>query len=167
MRSPASPDAVQPRQPGRGERTFTADFTPSGCGAPVKGGTVDASTKQIIVGVNADVPTNDIELKLIFNSSTVASSDVGGGQEEIDYTGPNSDGQIPAGDYYVEVCPSSAPAGAARGAVHGVRRIHLVQQLFAGRWRGGRAVPAAVEVLLQRAEARLHPARTSARSAAG
>ncbi|WP_375478354.1 M36 family metallopeptidase [uncultured Jatrophihabitans sp.] len=88
---------------------FTADFTPSACGAPVPGGTVDAQTKQLTLAATSTIVTNDIALKLLHNGVVVAaSSDTGVGQEELTYA---PSGGVPAGDYMVQVCPSPAPAG--------------------------------------------------------
>ncbi|MDQ1743046.1 MAG: extracellular elastinolytic metalloproteinase [Pseudonocardiales bacterium] len=88
---------------------FTAAFTDSGCGPAVPAGTVDAATKQIVVAATSTVPSNDILLKLVFHGITVAaSSDAGAGQEELTYAPA---GGVPAGDYFVQVCPSPAPVG--------------------------------------------------------
>ncbi|MDQ1721890.1 MAG: extracellular elastinolytic metalloproteinase [Pseudonocardiales bacterium] len=88
---------------------FTGAFTPTACGPATPGGTVDALTKQITVAGTATVPTNDILIKLLFHGTVVAaSSDAGVGQEELTYA-PSAG--VPAGDYFVQVCPSPAPAG--------------------------------------------------------
>jgi hypothetical protein len=87
---------------------FTGTFTPAACGAAVPAGTVDALTKQIVVAGTATVPTNDIAIKLLFHGAVVASSDTGVGQEELTYA-PSAG--VPAGDYFVQLCPSAAPAG--------------------------------------------------------
>ncbi|HST49840.1 M36 family metallopeptidase [Jatrophihabitans sp.] len=88
---------------------FSATFTEAACGPAVPGGTVDAATKQIVVAATSTVPTNDIVVRLVFGGITVASSsDAGVGQEELTYAPA---GGVPAGDYFVQVCPSPAPAG--------------------------------------------------------
>ncbi|HEX8095669.1 M36 family metallopeptidase [Jatrophihabitans sp.] len=88
---------------------FTAAFTDTGCGPSVPGGTVDAATKQITVAATSTVPSNDIVIRLVFNGVTVAaSSDAGVGQEELTYA-PSSG--VPAGDYFVQACPSPNPVG--------------------------------------------------------
>ncbi|HEX8304208.1 MAG TPA: M36 family metallopeptidase [Jatrophihabitans sp.] len=87
---------------------FDATFTEAGCGPAVTGGTVDAATKQIAIAATATVPSNDIVVKLVFNGVTVASTDTGVGQEELTYAPA---GGVPAGDYFVQICPSPNPAG--------------------------------------------------------
>ena len=88
---------------------FTGEFTPEACGAPVPGGSVDANTKQITVAATTTVATNDIVIKLLKNGVVVAASeDLGGGQEELMYA-PSAG--VPAGDYFVQICPSPNPVG--------------------------------------------------------
>jgi hypothetical protein len=88
---------------------FTGAFTPDACGTAVPGGTVDAATKQITVAGTSTVATNDIVIRLLLNGTAVAASeDLGVGQEELVYA--PADG-VPAGDYFVQICPSPNPAG--------------------------------------------------------
>lgn len=88
---------------------FTGAFTPEGCGTAVPGGTVDAATKQITVAGTSTVASNDIVIQLLLNGAVVAaSSDLGVGQEELQYAPANG---VPAGDYFVRVCPSPNPIG--------------------------------------------------------
>ena len=88
---------------------FTAEFTPAACGTAVPAGTVDANTKQITVAATSTVATNDIVVKLVFKGVTVvASDDTGVGQEELTYA---PSGGVPAGDYFVQACPSPNPLG--------------------------------------------------------
>ncbi|MEO6502216.1 MAG: M36 family metallopeptidase [Jatrophihabitantaceae bacterium] len=88
---------------------FTGAFTPEACGPAVPGGAVDAATKQILVAGTSTVASNDIVIRLLFNGAVVAASDdLGLGQEELTYAPASG---VPAGDYFVQVCPSANPAG--------------------------------------------------------
>lgn len=88
---------------------FTGAFTPAGCGTAVPGGTVDAATKQITVAATSTVASNDIVIQLLLNGAVVAASDdLGVGQEELQYAPASG---VPAGDYFVRVCPSPNPIG--------------------------------------------------------
>jgi hypothetical protein len=88
---------------------FTGAFTPEGCGPAVPGGTVDAATKQITVAGTSTVASNDIVIQLLLNGAVVAASeDLGVGQEDLRYAPASG---VPAGDYFIRVCPSPNPAG--------------------------------------------------------
>ena len=90
--------------------SFTGTFAPPPAPACGVNGPyiVDGATKSIDVTATAGQPENDILLELDHPLGTaVSSSDVGTSPEAIHY----APGVLAPGDYYVKVCPSSAPAG--------------------------------------------------------
>ena len=80
---------------------FQGSYTASSCG-PDHDYTVDAATKSIVVAASADLPAEDIVLKLLHNGAQVASSDTATSPEGITYSPA---GGVPAGTYTVRVCP--------------------------------------------------------------
>ncbi len=87
---------------------FQGTITATACGTngPF---TVDDQTQSIVVTASTAIATNDIVLNLRFggpNGNIVASMDSGTSPEAVTYT---PTGGVPAGDYYVEVCPFEDP----------------------------------------------------------
>src|SRR3954447_26790862 len=89
--------------------TFTGTFDPHAypCSSQVHDFTVPANQARIVVEVNANVPTNDITVTLLFGSTLIQTQDTGVGQEVINYA---PGGVIPGGLYHVQVCESPNPA---------------------------------------------------------
>jgi hypothetical protein len=78
------------------------------CGrdAPI---TTAAGTQTVDVVASANIPANDIVLKLIYNGTTVASSDTATSPEAVHYAPA---GGVPAGSYAARVCPFDATSAA-------------------------------------------------------
>jgi hypothetical protein len=80
---------------------FQGSYTATSCG-PDHDYPVDAATRSIVVAASADLPAEDIVLKLLRNGTQVASSDTSTSPEGITYS---PSGGVPAGTYTVKVCP--------------------------------------------------------------
>jgi hypothetical protein len=86
-----------------GSEPFSGQLTDKACGQNVF--TADASS-TINVSVSAQIPTNDIQVNLLFGSKVLHSEDTGVGQETFVYSVDEGQG----GKYTVQVCKSGAPA---------------------------------------------------------
>ncbi|MFN2386905.1 MAG: M36 family metallopeptidase, partial [Thermoanaerobaculia bacterium] len=83
--------------------------TDGGCG-PMHGPyAVPANTFSIDVAATADLPANDIVLKLFFGTTLVQAADTATSPEAIHY---EPFGGVPVGNYFVQVCEYQDGAGA-------------------------------------------------------
>ena len=87
--------------------TLAQEFSETACGTPFDFQVPDG-TGTIDVVANATAPTDDILLKLVYNGTTLASSDEATSPEAVHYS---NGGVIPSGTYSAIVCPSPNPAG--------------------------------------------------------
>ena len=79
----------------------TAGTTDGACGPPEGPYVAPAGTVSIEVVASADVPANDIVLKLLFGTAVVQAADTLTSPEAIHY---EPAGGVPPGDYFVQVC---------------------------------------------------------------
>ena len=87
--------------------TYSDDPNPKACG-PRHSFTVATGKLRIVVAATADIPTNDIVLKLYGpNGSELSSNDTLTSPETATY---EPAGGVPPGTYQVEVCPFGDPS---------------------------------------------------------
>jgi hypothetical protein len=95
-------------------QTYSGTYDPTSvfpCATPRNHFTVPAGQVRIVVQVAATLQTNDLEMTLLYGSDPnpvpLHTEDTGVGTEVYNYQPP---GGVPAGEYQVQICESSAPA---------------------------------------------------------
>jgi hypothetical protein len=95
---------------------FSGSYGPGAACAPGYDFPVGANTTTIDVAATADIPANDIVLKLYFGAAELGESDVATSPEEVHYA---PGGVIPPGTYTAVVCPFDANQNNVNTNYHG------------------------------------------------
>jgi len=104
----AAPGAVPAVRAATTPGSFSADYTPTACGAKVPLA-VPAGTQTLVVGANGVVASNDFALNVFRGTVSIGSSDQATSPEAV---AANVSPASTAGDTFsAQICPSAAPLG--------------------------------------------------------